>query len=842
MTDFGIQFPPGTASGSIPGTVFVGGDPTGIADSTAAIASAIDTVLNNPTLYGALYFKPNGIYKMNNQILRTGIPSTTTIHLQGNGATIDATASTDAAVFDLEGSQGAGDPLNAAVNKSDTSITLTTNAQGIVAGDYILISTSAYAQARFSTGASGSSGQPVITGVTGNLANWNNGDAIFASNLANYPIPFGTTVSMGGGTSSLTLSNNLTATLTSAIVYHPDSTYLAAINRHDSYRSEICVVDSVSGGGPFTLTLRAHTLDSYDPTKAIVYRLQMPSVNYHNMLIKRNTTVSKGVVYNYSRNSEFDHIIMTGAGDYGLLSSYGYLNHYHDNRISAEPAGTGANGYAIAITADMYCRSDHNNLEGYRRPMVLGGGNMPVRFCEVDHEYITQLDSASNSFAAIMIHEPVDSFDIHNCVLINGGIAAALTCPVGGSIRENDITLNLTGSNSPLNIFYFPTYTGAPIDHLIIQNNNILNTTNSSKSAINLEAEYRNAVINEVTLSGNVVRGEGSGNAQLFIAPDNGANDGISGSAINVLRITDSSFIDASNAFIVRVTNSNAGARVQGTKIGECYVQGCNFENTNTGGAANLFFYDPFTGSGPIYFDNTRFKGVRNPGGFSPIQIGTTVDGHHNVTDVTINNCYQIGSASASGSFNQFFNSGIVRMSGGEMTNFTNRRGFYPDNGGAICSGGLCTPGTKSPAAYFLRDVGLTNVSGTFTPASNAQTFTELRGPRQTAIAAGNWAASAGWGTGPTTTPTVGSFDSAGGISITAGTTPAANPTLTLTFTQPYSQAPIMGVAYVSGVGGTFPTTQPVITWVTTTTTLVITYNDTPVAANVYLFNYTVVG
>jgi hypothetical protein len=193
----GIVVPPGPASAPPPGVVYVTGDTTGATDTTATVASAIDAVLNNNTQYQVVSFKPGAVYKMNNQVLRTSIPGTTTISLQGNGAVIDATGSTDNSVFDLEGSQGAAETINANINKSDNTISLTTNTSGIAAGDMILVWTGTYGAARLSTGATITSGvNCTVTGVNG--GNWNIGDSILVSNQSSTPIPFGSTLSAVG--------------------------------------------------------------------------------------------------------------------------------------------------------------------------------------------------------------------------------------------------------------------------------------------------------------------------------------------------------------------------------------------------------------------------------------------------------------------------------------------------------------------------------------------------------------------------------------------------------------------------------------------------------------------
>jgi hypothetical protein len=108
-----------------------------------------------------------------------------------------------------------------------------------------------------------------------------------------------------------------------------------------------------------------------------------------------------------------------------------------------------------------------------------------------------------------------------------------------------------------------------------------------------------------------------------------------------------------------------------------------------------------------------------------------------------------------------------------------------------------------------------------------------------TALVAGDFAISAGWGTTATKTVGANSRDSGGNITIgSAGTGQAANPTITLTFKDgAFGAAPRALVVRNGGV-----TLASVPTWTTTTTTLVITFNGTPVAANNYGFEWLVVG
>jgi len=92
---------------------------------------------------------------------------------------------------------------------------------------------------------------------------------------------------------------------------------------------------------------------------------------------------------------------------------------------------------------------------------------------------------------------------------------------------------------------------------------------------------------------------------------------------------------------------------------------------------------------------------------------------------------------------------------------------------------------------------------------------------------------SAGWGTGPAVSAATG-FDQAFSFSVTAGTTPGANPTITVTFKDgTWTAAP---QCIISRNDITTPFNTPPHTWTTSATQLVVTVNGTPTAANVYKY------
>lgn len=143
----------------------------------------------------------------------------------------------------------------------------------------------------------------------------------------------------------------------------------------------------------------------------------------------------------------------------------------------------------------------------------------------------------------------------------------------------------------------------------------------------------------------------------------------------------------------------------------------------------------------------------------------------------------------------------------------------------------------------FYADSGLT-AGNTFTPtkraeiASTAANFRRLRASLGTPLASGDWAMSAGWGTGATLSVAAGSTDQRGQVTVTAGTAPVANPTLTLTFHD--GSWPAVPFVLAGRNDAASPAAQ--ITWTTTATTLVLTFQGIPVAGQSYTINWVLIG
>jgi hypothetical protein len=105
-----------------------------------------------------------------------------------------------------------------------------------------------------------------------------------------------------------------------------------------------------------------------------------------------------------------------------------------------------------------------------------------------------------------------------------------------------------------------------------------------------------------------------------------------------------------------------------------------------------------------------------------------------------------------------------------------------------------------------------------------------VKASQGTALGAGDFALSAGWGAGATVTGVTGS-DQGWQMTVTAAGTPAANPSVTLTFKDgTWTNAPICVSKMVGGTGGVTPLTEAPAATANT-----LTFQGTPVAASTYI-------
>ena len=110
-----------------------------------------------------------------------------------------------------------------------------------------------------------------------------------------------------------------------------------------------------------------------------------------------------------------------------------------------------------------------------------------------------------------------------------------------------------------------------------------------------------------------------------------------------------------------------------------------------------------------------------------------------------------------------------------------------------------------------------------------------------TALVAGDFALSAGWGATASVGTITGDAHHARFTVTSAGAGQAANPTVTLTFkdgtwtNSPFAQVQIVAASTAADL-------LVAVTWTTTATTLVITFNGTPVAGRTYTFESMVLG
>ena len=127
-----------------------------------------------------------------------------------------------------------------------------------------------------------------------------------------------------------------------------------------------------------------------------------------------------------------------------------------------------------------------------------------------------------------------------------------------------------------------------------------------------------------------------------------------------------------------------------------------------------------------------------------------------------------------------------------------------------------------------------------------SQSVKRLDAHQGTALVAGDFAASSGWGTNPVITVNRGT-DQAGSITIQAKATVGASPTITLTFHDgTWTTAPVVipvrvDVVAAAAAPGATVTNQWVVTSVSATG-VVFTFNGTPVANNTYGLDFICIG
>ena len=151
---------------------------------------------------------------------------------------------------------------------------------------------------------------------------------------------------------------------------------------------------------------------------------------------------------------------------------------------------------------------------------------------------------------------------------------------------------------------------------------------------------------------------------------------------------------------------------------------------------------------------------------------------------------------------------------------------------------------TADTIADILSDAGTSTAITLYPPHSTGQSFVKgdttvkrLKAANGTALVAGDFALHANWGTGATVMAVTGT-DQATQFTVTAAGTPAANPTVTLTFKDgTWTNAPICQASMVDGTG-----TFVQLKTVPSATNVVITYQGTPVAASAYVIAYSCIG
>lgn len=156
----------------------------------------------------------------------------------------------------------------------------------------------------------------------------------------------------------------------------------------------------------------------------------------------------------------------------------------------------------------------------------------------------------------------------------------------------------------------------------------------------------------------------------------------------------------------------------------------------------------------------------------------------------------------------------------------------------------LASPGFGKEVADAIDNALGGNPSGNLAFTGNnthtgKEDFKRVFADQGTPLVAGDWALSGGFGTTASVAVTAGSKDTKFQITVTSsGSGQGANPTATLTFKDgTYTNAPVAVVCRGGGSQNTVP-----LFCTTTATTLVITFEGTPSAAETYVINGIVLG
>lgn len=150
----------------------------------------------------------------------------------------------------------------------------------------------------------------------------------------------------------------------------------------------------------------------------------------------------------------------------------------------------------------------------------------------------------------------------------------------------------------------------------------------------------------------------------------------------------------------------------------------------------------------------------------------------------------------------------------------------------AITAGTTITAGT-----------GITSTTGNITATAGDVDCRRLVANNGTALAAGDFAISAGWGNTGSLAVTSTAKDQRGGFGVTAGGAGiAADPTVVLTFKDGVFPEIPVGIICKAEISGVAPTTAYWVVTSTTTGTITFTFIGLPVSGSTYSARYVVIG
>ena len=392
-----------------------------------------------------------------------------------------------------------------------------------------------------------------------------------------------------------------------------------------------------------------------------------------------------------------------------------------------------------------------------------------------------------------------------------------------------------------------------------LNNRNTRITSTSAGPVIQITSPAQDGAITNLRIEGGAQAIKGRGNTVTTDFPGWRLEDlfleSQTGNAIELAAMADRFhinrvFTNASGGAGLRVGVFNNGETLQATNE-HASVTNSFFQNCGTKGV--WIEADHFTGTQQMVstvFDNIQISTPANdgfwfrmlsPGGISvrnleifgnPSTAANTYDGVH--VDSAFGHLRGFSLTGLFGNGTQFKYAVNMNCTGQcivDNAQMTGQTGAYLLAGDVRLSNSPYVAAAGSTASTMFAE----QLPMTLTKLLQVQ---RIRASQGMALAAGNFALSAGWGSTATVTSVIGT-DQAWQITVTSsGTGQAANPTVTLTFKDgAWANAPITISKMTGGLG-----TVTALTEAPTSTTNLITFQGTPVSGKTYILSSIAMG